>query len=637
MSGIFGFWQRQQGSYQKDIGRMQAWNRAYGKEDVGALVENHYGMGCCYEKLSVEAPKSAPVLYHFGKYAVIDAVIYNRDQLLQKSGAEEFLRVEMSDEEMLFWYIEKFGMDALRDVNGDFAGALYDDEKKELTLFRDHLGVRPLFYYAEKGSVAFSTDIRGLTALEWLDASVSEDWIFKTIAGYTTIGTENTEFAKIFCVNPASYITFRLGGEQHVTEKNTYWKLGTEKIRLGNREAYQEKLKELICDSIKRRLDVTSGLVGAELSGGLDSGVIDILIHRMGRECTFFSWSVDPKDLPMAENDERLVIQDICEQENITCHYGKQILELGEETKLAKNMRQIGCRVEQEEAQALRYALPPYINALAISEAAEYISESGAQVVFTGHGGDEGVSHRCNPYELFYHGEYYHYLRHMWSATHGQKGRIVKTLKKCRKNLREMGKKRKKPFRNPFGAPRLLNTSFEGRFEEKNMPVLHFAYDPQKYVIEGGSRNRLDTVAILGAYSGVRYLVPYLDYRVIDFAVSIPRYLYMKGRQNRYLFREAFKDIMPKSLYSLRIKEDNSRKNMESNPNWFQEYQRRKEEAVSKLDRSYWEQYLNYDLIEEWLRQGQPSDEERFADECILRCLFSCAMAENLVKKSREI
>jgi asparagine synthase (glutamine-hydrolysing) len=265
------------------------------------------------------------------------------------------------------------------------------------------------------------------------------------------------------------------------------------------------------------------------------------------------------------------------------------------------------------------------------------IQQEGAKVVFTGHGGDEGVSHRCNPYELFYHREYYHFLRYIWSTTHGQKNRIRRTLKKSYLVLQETGRKLKRPFLNPFHATDLLNIDFSNKFNNEKKSALHFAYDPKSYINEGGSRNRLDNIALLGSHSGVRYLVPYLDYRVIDFAVSIPRHLYLKGNRNRYIFREAFKDLMPKSLYSLRIKEDNSDKNKKSNPNWFEEYKQLKEEVLSILDRDYWKKYLDFNVIDEWRMEEKPSEEKRFESENKMYCLFLFAMAENLVKKSREI
>ncbi|HKL79723.1 MAG TPA: asparagine synthase C-terminal domain-containing protein, partial [Mobilitalea sp.] len=420
-----------------------------------------------------------------------------------------------------------------------------------------------------------------------------------------------------------------------VTQSHKYWELGSKKIRFSSETAYKDKLRELITDAVKIRMDVISNQIGAELSGGLDSGIIDILINRLGRKGIYFSWSANPDELPLAENDERLIIADICKQENISCLFKKMNSDLSNDSNMARNLQDLGICLTKEHP-AFRFVLPPYINTLPICEASQAIQREGAKVVFTGHGGDEGVSHRCNPYELFYHREYYHFFRYIWSTTHGQKNRIRKTLKKSCRVLWETRRKLKRPFVNPFHAPDLLNTDFSNIFSKEKMSALHFGYDPKSYIKEGGSRNRLDNVALLGSYSGVRYLTPYLDYRVIDFAVSIPRHLYLKGNKNRYIFREAFKDLMPKSLYNLRTKEENSDKNKKSNPNWFEEYKQKKVEVISILDRDYWKKYLDFDVINKWMEEEKPSDEKRVESENKMYCLFLCAMAENLVKKSRE-
>lgn len=634
MSGILGFLQKStKENFQNiNIKAMLLWNRIYGKGAESVTTNTTYALGCCYEKLSKESKHSTTILTKGKKYAAIDALLYNRKEMLKKLN----LHKTVSDEELLFSYVDVLGFDALGDVNGDFAGAIYDDNTKVLHLFRDHMGIRPLFYYASDEFVAFSTDIRGIISLEQVDTSISESWIYKTLAGYSTMSQSTTEYTHIFCVKPASYIQFSFKDNKLALESHKYWELGSKKIRFSSEAAYKDKLKELITDAVKIRLDVISGQIGAELSGGLDSGIIDILINRLGRKGVYYSWSPNPDELPLAENDERLIIADICEQENISCLFRKMNSVLSNDSNIARNIQDIGIPLTNGHP-ALQFVLPPYINTLPICEGSQVIQRQGAKVVFTGHGGDEGVSHRCNPYELFYHREYYHFFRYMWSRTHGQKRRIIKTLKNITRVLWETKRKLKRPFLNLFQAPDLLNIDFSNKFSKDKMPALNFAYDPKSYINEGGSRNRLDNVALLGSYSDVRYLIPYLDYRVIDFAVSIPRHLYLKGNKNRYIFREAFKDLMPKSLYNLRIKEDNSDKNKKDNPSWFEEYKERKVEVISILDRNYWKKYLDFDIIDKWMKEEKPSDEKRFESENKMYCLFLFAMAENVVKKSREI
>ncbi len=634
MSGILGFLQNStnENLHNINIKTLLLWNRFYGKDAEAVSTNSIYALGCCYERLSKKSEHSTTLLTKGAKYAAIDALLFNREEMLERID----LHKTISDEELLFSYIDLLGFDALKDVNGDFAGAIYDDNTKTLFLFRDHMGIRPLFYYASDEFIAFSTDIRGLISLQQVDASISESWIYKTLAGYSTMSLTTTEYTHIFCVNPASYMQFSYEDNKLVLKSHKYWELGSKKIRFSSEAEYKDKLRELITDAIKIRMDVINDPIGAELSGGLDSGIISILMNRLGRKGIYFSWSPNPDELPLAENDERLIIADICEQENISCLFSKMNSDLLDDSNIARNIQNIGISLTKEHP-AFQFVLPPYTNTLPICEGSQVIQREGAKVVFSGHGGDEGVSHRCNPYELFYHKEYYHFFRYMWSTTHSQKNRLLKTLKKSCRVIWKNRRKLNLPFLSPLTAPDLLNIDFSKQFNKKEMPVLHFAYDPKSYINEGGSRNRLDNVALLGSFSDVRYLIPYLDYRVIDFAVSIPRHLYLKANKNRYIFREAFKDIMPKSLYHLRIKEDTSDKNRKSNPYWFEKFKQRKIEVISRLDREYWKKYMDFNEIDNWMNEEEPSDEKRVESENKMYCLSLCAMAENLVKRSRGI
>lgn len=632
MSGIFGIISRTEHKYKldKDIQKMILWNRAYGRENEALYCDSTIALGCCCEKLSDDALQSSPVIKQDDYLAVADTLLYNAKELSNKCD----LKKKISDEDLLLCSINQFGFDSLKDVNGDFSGAIYHEKEKTLTLFRDHMGIRPLFYYLDHNFVAFSTDIRGLLALDAVDSSINEDWIYRTCAGYYLDGLKTTEYKNIFCVNPASYTTFSFQDENIMIDEHIYWQPGSQKIKLSSFEEYKMCMRKLITDSVKRRLDAVSGVVGAELSGGLDSGIIDILIHRLGRKCLYHSWSVDPNQIPLAENDERIIIADICNQEGISCHYSDIWSDYSMNCTMAKTMLELGFSLNEEERPLLRYALPPYINTLNLTGTAGYMKKNGVRVIFSGHGGDEGVSHRCNPYELFYHHEYYHFFKQIWSSMQGQPRRVFRTVKKSYRILGSTRRQLTSPFREAVSVPEILNKGFAAKFHEKDMPRMHFAYSPIEYIKEGGSRSRLDNIALQGAYNGVRYVVPYLDYRVIDFAVSIPRHLYLSGTMNRYIFREAFKDMIPDSLYHLKCKMDNSITNFPSNPNWFEGFARKRDEIYQKLDREFWEPYLDFNFIDAWVKKETLSEEEKEDNYNVLMCLFYFAMAQNIIEKS---
>lgn len=634
MSGIYGVWQpfEQMPPNSMELNKLKSWNKAYGVRFANTDADSNCHMGCFMEKLHESAPQSSPVLVSNGCYAVLDVVLYNREELVAKGDFAESL----SDEELLLQFIETFGYSQLKEVNGDFVGAIYDSKKRQLTFFRDHMGVRPLFYYTNGQKLAFSTDIRGLLSIETTDVSVAEHWLWCKVAGGAYFGTENTEFASIFCVKPASYITFSIKENKLQCDKKTYWQIGTKKVRLSSEKEYQRCLKELITDSIQRRLQAVSGLVAGELSGGLDSSIIDILIHRLGREAIYFSWSAAPEEIPYAENDERLIVKDICEQENIVCKFSEKSVRIGEDSVMYRKVKAVGMDPEMNAGLYRRYVFPPYISTLQIAKVAQYANDHGAKVVFTGHGGDETVSHRCNPYELFYNKEYGHYLYYMWESTKGGKHRIYNTLLRCRENLMVSRKKLTSPFVSALASKEMLKKEFFEQYDSKKGAPNYFAYDPLTYIRSGGSRNRLDIVALLGAYGGARYIAPYLDYRVADYAVSIPRNLYLKHGVNRYIFKETFKDIIPESLYTLTGKEDTSWRNAEKKEKDPVEYLERKQRLIGMLDRSYWGKYLDWDVLKQWSEIPlENSDGQK--DRAMLTGIDACLSLQNLITFSRAI
>ena len=628
MSGIFGVWQYDESVTATDRIRLQKWNEAYGVKAETVSLSDFFG-GCIQSRYSDKMQDSSPVLRKGSKYAVIDALVFNRDEIKEKSGLSE----ELSDEELLFLYIEKFGYAALREVNGDFAGMIYDEENKSMTLFRDHMGVRPLFCYNRDGVFIFSTDIRGLVSMDVVDASVDEVWLWSALAGTAHMGTEYTELANIRCVKPATYCIVTCKDKTFHMAVKTYWKPGEKKIRLSSEKEYIERHKELVTDAIKRRLDVVSGPVAAELSGGLDSGIIDILIHRLGREAFYFSWSRSPEILPYAENDERLIVKDICEQEGIVCHYSNETMLLREDSVIYGKMKAIGMEPELNAGLYRRYVFPPYISTTQIGKVAQSAHDYGAKVVFTGHGGDEGVSHRCNPYELFYNKEYLHYFSYMWESTKGLKHRWYHTVIRSLHNLVKTRKRLTSPFVSAFASKSILAQEIIDKYKgEKGLPNI-FAYDPLRYVRMGGSRNRLDIVALLGEYCGARYFAPYLDYRVIDYALSIPRHMYLKKQTKRYIFREAFRDMIPESLYNLTGKEDTSWRNVEEPKIDIVEHVKHKNRLVDMLDREYWSRYLNWEELTLWANIA--AEEER--DSAMFMGIDKCLGLQNMITFSRKV
>lgn len=581
MSGIFGFIRKNEDPQlcRKALHALDVWNRDYGSSASKAELIEHSGIGCHIEHFSENFPLGGPILDFKGSNAVIDALIYNRDELLLELELPENSLV--SDEELLLQWISAKGFDALAQVNGDFAGAIFDAEKQEWIIFRDQMGVRPVYYYLDEDQFAFSTDMRGLLALPGADTSPDELALYHRAMGYNDLSLCGTDYARIRCIHPAAWTVVSCAEQGFQITEHLYWRLKQKKIRFSSPEKYQQELRRLVTDAVKRRLDAIPGLIGAELSGGLDSGVVDILISRLGREARFFSWSWDTETIPLREDDdERKIIFDICKQEGINCEFTRQ----GAYKTIEENLSDV---------------MPPYINTLNLSQGSEWLKSQGANVVFTGHGGDEGISHRCDVFEILYNREYAAYLKVFWDRTKGEKLRLLRTLKRAWIWAKNAPPAYTAPYENRFRNGRaILHESFKARMEpQKANTPLYFTYAPEKYVEQGGTRVRLDNVAYHGAINGVRYLLPFIDHRVMDFAVSIPRHLYVKGNVNRYIYREAFKDILPESLYKMQYKDTSSLRDFEFGEEIRQDFRKTMNSICSYLDREYWAGILDFDAI----------------------------------------
>lgn len=613
MSGIFGFHLKAPVSSRGCLEALSQWNRIYGREAGDQFRQGQLGFGCHQEHLSDRFPGSAPVLRQENCIALIDALLYNREELLQELPGSD---ASLSDEELLLMFVQWQGYDALARVNGDFAGAVYDTDKKEWVFFRDHSGVRPLFYYRDDARFAFSTDLRGLTAMPGTDTAINESRLWLRLTGHNDLTLCETEYARIHCFRPAAWTVVQETEAGFCMREHIYWTWQQKKVKLPSDEAYQKELRRLIEDSVRRRLEAFPGPVGCELSGGLDSSVIAILINRMGRQGSYYSWSYSTDEIPMQQRDERKIIEDICRQENIRCQYavlsqsGDYGLDSGE-------------------------IIPPYLNTTVITKGSRQMARDGARVVFTGHGGDEGVSHRSNLYELWYHREYFAFLRNIYRGTRGKKLRLLRSAKRTAVQIFL----RNRHFRHPFESTlhnirHLLNPEFDRRMAETTrLPLLHFAFDPRAYILQGGHRVRLDNVAVQGAQAGVRYLIPFVDYRVLDYALSIPRAQFQNGYTNRYVYRAAFDDIIPQSLRDMHYKDTPSMQNFTPRMDIRADFEATKAKILAGLDEAYWKDYLLLDSIRDLQLPENAAWEDYVDASDILNELATCCLIQRAAEK----
>lgn len=197
-----------------------------------------------------------------------------------------------SDVEVIVHLYEEYGMELLNRLNGQFAFALYDKNKKVMFCARDHMGICPFFYTKVGNTFIFGSEIKAIIEHPLVERKVDVvglDQVF-TFAGLIS---PRTMFENIHSLNNGHYLEI---DDKGTIEKTEYWDLhypeGEVKLNGKTEEYYINKLEELFERSIELRLraDVPMGLY---LSGGLDSSMITMKVDQMQPKMRKEAFSID--------------------------------------------------------------------------------------------------------------------------------------------------------------------------------------------------------------------------------------------------------------------------------------------------------------------------------------------------------
>src|SRR5439155_13185056 len=163
---------------------------------------------------------------------------------------------------------ERWGVDGLRLLTGEWSVAIWDGPRRMLHLARDYVGVRPLYYFADREKVLWSTDLGELAVRSGRVDALSEAFVARFMA--VRFRSEITPYEDVHGVPAATCLSF---GADGVHMRRRFWNLNPGVVRYRDKRQYEEHLRALWRDAVAARLR-TGGTVWAELSGGLDSSSV---------------------------------------------------------------------------------------------------------------------------------------------------------------------------------------------------------------------------------------------------------------------------------------------------------------------------------------------------------------------------
>lgn len=540
MSGIFGIFNRNGKSVDKKIintmlDAMSYWN----PDDSGTWTDGPVALG---HTMLWNTPESKLEHLPNGQNAYVitmDARLDNREELAEKLEMADSPIDQITDSDFILSAYDKWGEECPKYLLGDFAFAIWDEKKQQMFCARDHIGIKPFYYYLDDEKFVFSNSLGAVTThpdiLKKLDdASLAR---FLTPQGF--VDNQSTFFKEVKKMPAASTLVIT---SEDISE-SIYWDVkDIRPLYYNSVEQYTEHFRILFEKAVESRLR-TLYPVASHLSGGLDSSSIAVLTARKLKESSLplhaFNWAQKPHENTDPKHHEWHFSERIVKAEGIKYHRvdlsPSYLSELYNQVNLFNNDK--GFFWEE-------YLIRDQAHSLNI------------RTILSGWGGDQLISYDGYAYYggLFRKGHFMSAIHAIYEEYHGKSYRILRTMRRTMKELMypilykymDGYYKQRSDAYDPYlycqdhfakYAKTVVNA------ESKFIPGVH---EEQKYLLrEGAIQQRIESWTAAGYDKKVEYTYPLLDKRIIEFSLAIPEELYnKKNGYNRYFFREAISHLI---------------------------------------------------------------------------------------------
>lgn len=269
-------------------------------DDIKIWKKENIFLGCHAQWITPESINEPLPFYDNERKVAItaDAIIDNRDELFQLLQVDRSKRTTVPDSQLILLSYYKWGEEAPKYLIGDFAFMIWDEKKQKLFGARDFSGSRTLYYFNKMNSLAFCTIIEPLLALSYVENEINDNWLaqYLAITGMIdAVDASQTVFKDVQQLPPSHSISIQ---NKKVQIKRYCLLAPGKKLNLKSDGEYVEAFQEVFQKAVKSRLR-THHNVGAQLSGGLDSGSIVSYavkeLRKKNKPLHTFSY-VPPKD-----------------------------------------------------------------------------------------------------------------------------------------------------------------------------------------------------------------------------------------------------------------------------------------------------------------------------------------------------
>jgi asparagine synthase (glutamine-hydrolysing) len=275
-----------------------------------------------------------------------------------------------SDTEVLLEAWRRWGPASLRRLRGMFAFALFDNRQGTLTLARDPFGIKPLFWTARDGGIAFASELKGLRPLLGDRPPIDHSAIVASLL-YYWVPEDHCVYQGVEKLPAGSWLEVRPDGRCRLER---YYDPRTELAAPSGRQVDVPELRRVLEDSVAAHM-VADVPISTFLSGGLDSSLLTVLAARQNRDIDSYTISFRPEDRRLeAMPDDLTYARKLAGQHGIRLH----------EVEIAPDVAELLPRMVHTLDEPIGDAAA--INAYLICRAAR---DAGVKVLLSGMGADE--------------------------------------------------------------------------------------------------------------------------------------------------------------------------------------------------------------------------------------------------------
>jgi asparagine synthase (glutamine-hydrolyzing) len=278
MCGITGYagWSRSAHTSEAELSAMCGAIHHRGPDEEGHHVGPGVALGMRRLSIIDVAGGSQPISNEDGTvHVVFNGEIYNHRMLRARFAPRHAFRTR-SDTEVLVHLYEESGAALVDQLRGMFTFAIWDERAARLTVARDRLGIKPLYYWPTADGVAFASELRSLLVLPDFPGEIDPAAVREYLAlGY--VPDPACIFKGVRKLPPGHVLTW---DAQRGVEIRRYWTPVRPETPFGDEREAVEELRRLIADAVESHLESDVPL-GAFLSGGIDSSTVVAQMKRL--------------------------------------------------------------------------------------------------------------------------------------------------------------------------------------------------------------------------------------------------------------------------------------------------------------------------------------------------------------------